>query len=278
MDFQTLFQSAWLWLVSFSEQLIPVYILPNVQLIIQVIILVAVGWIAGKAIKWGVVKAMGGVGLKRITSRTWAESLLKATGYRGTILELIGDLVKWLIYILFLALIIQVAGFPGIAEMFTGIAIFMPRFIGAIILIVIGFIIADFFGKVFEEAGRRFLGEDIISRVLAGLIKYSIALIALIMSLALIGLDTASLTVMFTAILAALLIMLVIGIKDLFPNFSAGLHLKKSLKPGEKIRVAGHQGLVERIEPFSVTLKAKGGSVTIPNSLLIKNPIVRLAK
>ena len=157
MDFQTLLQSTWMWLVSFSEQLIPVYILPNVQLILQIIILLVVGWVAGRIVKVIAVKGLGGLGLKRITSRTWAESLLKATGYRGTIIELIGDLVKWLVYILFLALIIQAAGFPGIADMFTQVAVFMPRFIGAIILIVIGFIIADFFGKVFEEAGRRFL-------------------------------------------------------------------------------------------------------------------------
>lgn len=278
MDFHALLTSAWIWLLDFLNNLIPVYIIPNFQMILQVIVLIPIAWVAGRIIKAIVVRVIGKAGLKRITNKSWAESVLNATGYSGSIVELIGDLVKWLIYILFLALMIQVVGFPGIADVFTQAAIFMPRFIGAILLVVIGFIIADFFGKVFEEAGRRFLDEELISKIVAGMIKYSIALISLTMALALIGLDVVSLTIMFAAILVTLILIFVMGVKDMFPNFSAGLYLKKSLRPGEKIRVAEYTGAVESIDPFSLTLKTKTGRVTIPNSVLLKNPVERLSK
>lgn len=278
MAIEEMLQSFWAWFVTFSQQLIPDYILPNLQLIVQIVVLLIIGYVVGRLVKLGVVRILAIVGLKKITTRTWAESMLKATGYKGTIVELIGDLVKWLVYILFLALIIQVAGLPGVADIFTQIAIFIPSVIGAMLVLVIGFIIADFFGKVFEEAGRRFFGEPVLSRLSGGLIKYTIALIAIIMALSLIGLDTVSLTIMFTITLGTIVLLLMIGVKDMFPNFSAGLHLSKALKPGEKIKVGEHSGTVEKVEALSVTLKTKEGTVSIPNSVLLNTPIIRKRK
>lgn len=272
------FQSLWAWFYGFLQQLLPVYVLPNLQLIIQVVVLLIVAYVVGKVGKLIVTRFLSVVGLKRITSRTWAESVLKVTGYRGTIVELIGDLVKWLIYILFLAVIIQTAGLPGIADIFTQIAVFMPRFIAAILLIVVGFIIADFFGRVFEEAGRSFLGEEMLSRLTGGIVRYSIALIIIIMSLSMLGLDTASLLLMFAALLAAIIIVLTFGMRDILPNFTAGIQVRKGLKVGERVKFGNYSGVVERLEAQHVVLKVGKRSVSIPNALLLKEPMERVGK
>ncbi|MBL7160747.1 MAG: mechanosensitive ion channel [Candidatus Aenigmarchaeota archaeon] len=275
---ESVFESFFTDVVNFLYALIPQYILPNLQLIIQVVVLLVVAFVVGKVIKVFAVKILNTIGLKRMTSRSWAESMLKVTGYRGSIVELIGDLVKWLIYILFLALIIQTLGLPGVADIFTSVAVFIPRFIGAILIIAIGFIIADFFGKIFEEATRSFLAEDILSSLAGGLVKYSIALIAIIMSLSLIGLDIISLTVLFSLILAAIIIVLVLGIKDVFPNYTAGIHIRKLLKPGEHVAIGKYSGVVEKLDTFSVILKNGERRTAIPNSLFLSSPIEKKAK
>ena len=175
-------------------------------------------------------------------------------------------------------MIIQTLGLTGVADIFTQIAVFMPRFIGAIVIIVIGFMVADFFGKIFEEAGRRFLEEETLARLSGGMIKYSIALVAIIMSLSLLGLDTASLTIMFAVIMGTLIAMLIIGIKDIFPNFSAGLHLRHDLKAGDHVRIGEHSGVVEKVDAMSVHLRDKERRITIPNSVAMGLPIERKLK
>jgi len=273
-----IFETLYAYLLSFTNKIIPDFILPNIQLIIQVVILLIVAYIAGKVVKLFTRKILNVVGLKRITSRSWAESVLKAAGYRGSIVELISDLVKWLIYILFLALIIQTLGLTEVALIFTSVAAFIPRFIGAILIIAVGFIIADFFGKIFEEATRSFLEEDVLSSFVGGLAKYSITLIAIIMALSLLGLDVIALTVMFTLILAAIIVVMIIGIKDVFPNYTAGIHLKKIIKPGEFITIGDHSGVVEKLEPLSIVLKDGQKRITIPNSLFLSTPIEKKGK
>jgi len=142
----------WTGITSFSQRLIPEYLLPNIPLIIYVFVLLISGYFIGKLGKLIVTKILAAVGLKRLTTKTWAESVIRITGYKGTIVELIGDIVKWILYIAFLGIIIQEIGFPGVADIFTQTAVFLPRLVGAILIVVIGFIVADFFGKIF---GRR---------------------------------------------------------------------------------------------------------------------------
>ncbi len=272
---QDIFTAIWVWITSGLSRLIPDYIMPNIQLLIQIIILLVVAYVVGKIGKTIVVNIFGRTGLRRIISRTWTESVLKATGYKGTVIELIGDLVKWLIYILFLAVIIDTAGLPGIAGIFTQVAVFVPRFIAAILLLVVGFIIADFFGKVFEEAGGKFLGEETMGKFSGGVLKYSIGFVTIIMALSLLGLDTASLLLVFGALLISVVAILLLGIKDLIPNISAGIHLKKSLKVGKKIKFGEHSGIIEKVEALSTHINTGKGIVVIPNSLLMKGIIER---
>lgn len=271
------FQAVGVWVTDFTTTVMPTYLLPNVQILIQIIILLIVGYIGGKLAKIVVVKILSVSGLKKITIKAWTEDVLKAVGYRGTIVGLIGDLVKWFIYIIVIGLIIDTLGFPGIVNIFNQIAFFVPRAIVAILVIVIGFLIADFFGKIFEEAGRRLIGEA-ISSFSGGIVKYSIALVAVIMALGILGLDTTSLNIMFAIILTTIMLVLIIGVKDLLPNLTAGMHLKKTLKHGEHVKIGHHSGIIEKIEPTTITLKSGSKLIIIPNRIIAENPIERRVK
>lgn len=268
-------QPLWSYILSFLNTFIPDYILPNIRLILQIILILIIGFLVGRLSKAVTVKILTIAGIKKITVRGWTDDILRAVGYKGTFTGLIGDLVKWFVYILFIGSAIQIAGFPGLSEIFNQIAIFVPRFIAAILIIVIGFLIADFFGKVFEEAARRIVEEEILSSLIGGVAKYSVALITLIISLALIGIDTFSLTMVLVIILGTAVIVLVMGIKEMFPNLTAGLYLKKILRIGEYIRVEKYAGKIERIEPLHIVLISGGKTISIPNSFLLTHPIER---
>ncbi len=276
MNVQEFFQLLSATIIEFLNKFIPEYIIPNLQLIIQIIGLFIVAYVVGRVAKAITVRILSMVGLRRITIRSWTDDILRAVGYRGTIVGLIGDLVKWFVYIVFLGVIIEILGFPGLVIIFNQIAIFVPRFIISILVIVIGFLIADFLGKVFEEAGRRFFVDESLGFLSGAFIKYSIALISIIMSLSLIGLDTLSLTILFFVLLIGALSLFIIGIRDVLPNFTAGLQIRKELKYGEHIKIGQYSGIVERINPTSVVIKNGSKTVTVPASYFIKNPVERI--
>jgi hypothetical protein len=279
LDIGQLIEPAWVWLNNFAVQVVPNYILPNLQLIIQVALLLIGGYVVGRIAKSITIRLLAMAGLKKITLRTWTDDILKAVGYKGNIIGLIGDLVKWFIYILVFGLIIEALGFAGVFSIFSQIAGFVPRFIAAILIIVVGFLIADFMGRVFEEAGRSMLRDEVISFVSGGLAKYSIAIITIIMALSIMGLDTASLNIIFAVILVSVVALTIIGVKDIMPNIAAGVHLRRNLKVGERIRINGHTGLVERIDSASVILRVSDSKrVSVPSSFFVRSPYERVRK
>jgi small-conductance mechanosensitive channel len=273
MDINEFLQSLWAWLLEFANNFAPNYILPNLQLIIQVGILLVVAYALGKIGKAVTVKLLSIAGLRKVTVRSWTDDILKAVGYRGNIVSLIGDLVKWFIYIMILGLIIETLGFPGLINIFTQIAVFVPKFIVAILVIVVGFLIADFMGKVFEEAGRRFFAEETISFVSGAIVKYTVALASVVIALGLVGLDAMALNIILAVMLIGAVGILILALRDVLPDFTAGLYLRKALRHGEHIKINGHKGLVEKVDSFTVTLRDGDKRVVIPNSVLVKKPM-----
>ena len=274
MTIEEFFGSLWAWFADFLGNLGPNYILPNLRLFAQIAILLVVAYIAGRICKAIVVKILSVAGLKKISVRSWTDDILKAVGYKGTIVSLIGDLVKWFIYIIFFGIIIETIGLPGLVNIFNQIASFVPRFIVSILVVVVGFLIADFLGKMFEEAARRILQDETVSAFSGGVIKYSIALMSVIMALSLIGLDTVSLLIILTIVLVASIAILLLGLKDMIPNFAAGLHLKKALKVGTEVRIGKYSGKVDKVEPLCTVIRNGKTHITIPNSDVMKSPIL----
>jgi small-conductance mechanosensitive channel len=278
MEIQEFLQSLWSWLVGFLTSFPQNYILPNLQLIIQVAVLLLMAYVLGKIGKAVTVKLLNIAGLKKVTARGWTDDILRAVGYRGNIVSMIGDMVKWFIYILIIGLIIETLGFPGLLNIFAQIAVFVPRFIVAILIIIVGFLIADFMGKVFEEAARRFFAEETVSVISGTLVKYTVALASIVMALGLIGLDAMALNIILTILLVGVVATLILAIKDILPDFTASLHLKKVLKHGEFVKVNGYRGQVERIDAISVTLRDGEKRTVLPSSLLLKTPLEKQAR
>ena len=273
MNLDQILQSVWTWIAEFSNRLLPDYIIPNLWIILELVALLIAAYIVGKVGKFVTTRFLNIFGLKTLASRSWAENILRVTGYKGSIVELIGDLVKWLIYILFFAFILQTMGLSGAADIFGQIATFVPRFIGAILLVVVGFIIADFFGKVFEEAGSKFLGHVNMGKFVGGLIRYSVGMIVLIMALSLMGLDVVALAILLSALMVMIIVMTSFGIKDMMPEITAGIQVKDRIKVGDRIKVAGYTGVVNDIDPLVTRLDTARSVIIIPNSMLTKRPV-----
>jgi small-conductance mechanosensitive channel len=278
MDLNAFLQPLLVWLADFSARLLPEYIIPNLRIILQIVLILVVAYVTGKIGKALTKRLLNIIGLKNLTEKSWAEGVLRITGYKGSIVELIADLVKWLIYIMFFTFILQTVGLSGVADIFNQVAIFVPRFIGAILLVAVGFIIADFFGKVFEEAGGKALGGEGLGKFVGGLVRYSIGLVVLIMSLALLGVETVALAILLGALLATIVVLTTFGIKDAMPEITAGLQLRNAFRIGDRVKVSGYTGVIEGMDQLSVRLRTGGREVILPNTAMTKGVVERHRK
>jgi small-conductance mechanosensitive channel len=167
----------------------------------------------------------------------------------------------------------------------------MTNLIIAVIIILIGFIVGRVLGKLTQKVLHeleldRILREtaDIklsIEKALARFITYFAYFLAIIIALNQIGLTTTVLHMISAAVLVIVVISIILGIKDFIPNFLAGMHInrKDMIKVGDRIRVKGTEGKVISMDLTETKIQTqKGDTIFIPNSLFIKEEMVKLGR
>ena len=130
----------------------PLNILDTNQLIANAAIAIAiiiVGIILGKIVYWILKKVARKIELNK--------------HIRGSFIDLFSVLIQWSIYILFLTIGIKELGIPALTNFITDILITIPAFIGALVLLALGFAIALYLREIIEDA--EITGWDLISKV-----------------------------------------------------------------------------------------------------------------
>ena len=167
----------------------------------------------------------------------------------------------------------------------------MTKLIVAVLIILIGFIAGRVAGKLTQKVLHELELDRILKqtakikfsleKALGKFVAYFIYFIAIIIALNQVGLTTTILHMISAAVLIIIVISIVLGVKDFIPNLLAGMHIHRKglLKEGDRIRVRGTEGKVISVELTETKLKTKKGDIIIlPNSILVKEEIVKLKK
>lgn len=165
----------------------------------------------------------------------------------------------------------------------------LNRLIAAVVVILIGFLIARFLGKltlkVLKELNtNKILKESLglrvpIEQFLSKAVYYLILFIALVMALNQLGLSTIILYIILIIVLVIVVSLVILAFKDFIPNVFASfwIHQKGILKVGDKVEIKDIKGSVEEITLTEVKIRTKDKEVVlIPNSLLFKEKIKKV--
>jgi len=152
------------------------------------------------------------------------------------------------------------------------------RLAGAIILLVIGFVVAG----ALERWTRAGLGrlpafDETLRRFLSKIVRYGILILVGVTVLAQFGVQTASII----AALGAVGLAIGLALQGTLQNIAAGIMLLvlKPFRVGEYIDAGGIAGTVEEIGLFATELKAADGVyVMAPNSELWNKPVTNYSR
>lgn len=224
--------------------------------------------------------------VRAVLKRTVAQRLDAIAERSGmsTVLEKFGGLrlstvtLKMIHYLIMLVFVTAAAGTMGLDMVVRGLEAFfayLPTLLTALAILVIGIWLADKVSAavrtVMETAGLS-AGRS-IARVLGGLIVVFAAITAMNVA----GIDTALITSNIQIILAGLLLAFGIAYgfaaRDLMTNILSSFYGKDRFKTGMRVRIGTDEGVIERIDSISVTLRVADREVLIPTSKLITERI-----
>lgn len=190
-----------------------------------------IGWIVARIIKWIVVKALKTVRLDSICEQAKIAEFLSKGGIKHTVSEIIGIIIYWILIIGVLISSLNILALTGMSGLLDRILAYLPNVLGAIIVLILGFLISTFVATIVRTAVAN------VGVAQAGLLS-SVTQIAIVLFTILIALDIldigkilgATFTIVLGAIGLAAALAFGLGCKDIAADFVSDIIAKLKKK------------------------------------------------
>lgn len=237
--------------------------------------LVAVGLIVAGFVLGIILRAMTARLLRRISRRLFASrGAGAATDVRqelsadieGPATTVISAAAFWLIFLFFLAAAIETVGVPVVAVLVASVAGYLPRLVGTVFVVLVGFIAADLARTTVRSASAS-AGLP-YGRSLARVIQLAILFVTAVVAFDQLGIETTFLIVTASLLLGAVLVggavAFGLGARTAVSNIIAAYYLSRSYRPGQRVRIGEHEGRIVELTATGVVLETKDGRALVP--------------
>ena len=148
-----------------------------------------------------------------------------------------------------------------------------PKIIGAVIVLVVGFLFIKLAGKLLVKIMQKNGVDESVHHFLKSMLVVSLRILFVLFALSVLGIDISS----FAATLGAAGITAGLGLQSLISQFASGIEImfNKPFRAGDFIELEGVSGKVEEIHFMNTTLlTGDNRRVVIPNSHITSNNLI----
>jgi small conductance mechanosensitive channel len=161
----------------------------------------------------------------------------------------------------------------GVGQIYALAISYALSVVGAVVLLVVGYLAAGFAERWIAAGLSRIRGFDVtLSRFFATLARYAILVLVVVMALGQFGVQTASII----ATIGAIGLAIGLALQGTLQNIAAGIMLLvlRPFRIGEEIEVGPVSGTVQEIGLFATRLRREDGVFLLaPNSTLWNQPV-----
>jgi hypothetical protein len=252
-----------------------------IPLLVNSLIILAIGYLVSKLVRWGVQFLLNRLGVQRLADRTGLGPTLHRWGLRTPLPQLIANIVYFFLLLSFATSALRVLDFSVVANFLDSVLLLIPRAISAALLVLIGSLLARILGNTITVIARN--TNIVYGRVLGSIIEYGIVALVIIIAISILGLDTTVLTTSLMIILAsvgvALALTFGLGARDAAKNVIAGYYIRQQFRPGQDLSLAGHRGKLRSVSGAYTVLEEadEAGQITtvvVPNTFLMQQVIL----
>ncbi len=241
-----------------------------VAAVIVLLIGVIIGLIVAK-LTAGVFKRLG---IDKLSRSSGVDAMMTEGGLTSKPSRLIGKMMFWLIVFTAFIPAADLLGIHELVELTQKFVLFLPKIIAAVIIVVFGFVVANFLRQSMI-GGQSRLG--LTSTKSIGGVVYGLTIaVTTVAALGQLELDTRLLyTVLITIIAsmsAAIALAVGLGARSLAHNLIAGFYARETFQPGQQISLDDFSGKLLEIRAQNTLVQLDNDElISIPNSFLFEN-------
>ncbi len=198
----------------------------------------------------------------------------------GNSASVLGTAVYGVVLLFFVAAATHTLGLQTFTDWLARILDHLPTLAAGLLIVAAGYALSGFVADLVREAATALAPPQ--RAALARAAQGATLVVAL-----LVGADQIGLKVTWIAILAAVLVASVmggvtiavsLGARSYVANLIGAHYLRQALRPGQRVRVAGHEGLIVDVTATSLVLETVEGRVVLPGRVYNDEAIVLFAR
>lgn len=190
--------------------------------------------------------------------------------------EIVARLSAWFIYGIAVLTAIHIAQLLDTDAFWLRVTEFIPQVFIAVLVVIVGFIIADKMELAVSEYLRGVKLPEV--SLLPKLVKYSVLYVALIIALGQIGVHVLALMILLTVYAAGLVIVGAYAFQDFLVSSAAGIYLllNQPYGIGDRVRIGEQTGIVQEVDLFVTKIEDDSEEYIVPNRKVFEDGIVRM--
>jgi len=212
--------------------------------LIGAILLLIIGWIISGWIARIITAVLTRVGFNTAADRTGVTGFMRQSGMRNpNAAWALGEIVKWFIRLIFIELAAQALDLQAITTLLTGIVLWIPNLVVALVILMVAALIARFLADIVRGAASTGgLGNP---NLLATVTQAAIIGFAVLVALHQIGIAPDLIRILFAAIVGAIAVAFALafglGGRDVAAQITQGWYAQRG-QAGQFLQSAGQQG------------------------------------
>jgi len=220
---------------------------------------------------------------RRVLHRIGVPDAIEGTAFERTAREfgtstvdILAAIAGYFVFGLAVFAAVAVAEIQYVAQFWNAVAGFLPQLFVAVIVLIVGVLLAD---KVELLVSERFRGVKLPQiGVLPRMAKYSVLYLAALIALGQVGVATAALIVLLAAYVFAIVFLGGIAFRHLLSAGAVGAYLllHQPYTIGDEIRVGDVRGIVQEMDLFVTHVETDGEEYVFPNSKVFSDGFVRI--
>ncbi|GAC1641255.1 MAG: hypothetical protein NVS4B8_09430 [Herpetosiphon sp.] len=236
------------------------------------LIILVIGLLIARVARWLLRTILRRIKFDPLVERTGITGSLRGLQIKTPLSEVIAQVTFVLLLLSFLITATRLMGLEPVARLLEQLIAFLPNTIAAVIIFLLGGIVANFVGNLVTtmgtSAGLRFAGR------LGRTIQYIISVFIVILALNQLGINTALLVTTVTILIAAfgLAVSLAFGLgaRGVVQHILAGYYLRRRFVTGQQIVFAGVAGELGGVGVVNILVSGANGDTVVPNQTLLE--------
>jgi len=247
-----------------SFQGISAQIMAYLPKVVAAVLVLVLGWLLARLMRLVVVKAIGR--LDQLWQRLISKRGLEQLQPRHPPTRIVGELVFWLLMLIFVTLATDILGLGIFGTWLKEIVTYLPLAVAGLLIVLVGFVVSslvrDLVVSAAASAGLSHGG------LLARTSQFIILFIAIVIGVDQIGIDIAFISVVAGIFLATTLggisLAFGLGARTHVSNIIAANQLRQIYQVGDIVRIGDIEGRVVDIMVSRVIIETASGTVDMP--------------